>query len=146
LPDWARAKESAFCATLSVVVPATVGSLAASATTCARTFACCAASAGGGGVGAGVVVGGRVTCEASTEATQAGVPVRPSAAQVAASTTPFAGTLSLRCAATTAARVRGPKAPSLLTRTACCKTRTAGPTAPTVSVVQVVATPVPCDC
>src|SRR4051812_22186954 len=140
-----------------------VGSFAARATTCVRTFACCAASAGGGGggvavgvaVGLGAVVGvaagaplaGALLTDAVlttlAAATQAGVPVRPRAAQVAASTTPVRGSLNRRWAATTAARVCGPNARSGVRRNAFCKTPTAGPMAPVDSVAQVTATPLP---
>jgi hypothetical protein len=92
-------------------------------TTCAATFACSLASAGGGGTGLGFGFGdgdvdgdgdgegdgdvegaGLGTPEpsslvmrvASTAATHAGVPVNPSAAHVAASTTPELASFSRR--------------------------------------------------
>src|SRR4051812_18310107 len=149
LPVCDVAKANAFSATWSVVVPGIEGSLAASASTWVRIFACAIAFADGGAVGVGAVgvgAGAGVTATTFTvpdAETQAGVPVRPRAAHVAASTTPVRGSFSRCCAASTAARVCGPNAPATVTRKAFCKTPTDGPTAPICNVVQLVVTPVP---
>src|SRR3954452_2923500 len=146
LPVCDVAKVNAFSATWSVVVPGCAGSLAASASTWVRIFACAIAFADGGAVGVGVGAGAGVTATTFTvpdAETQAGVPVRPSAAQVAASTTPVRGSFSRCCAASTAARVCGPNARSTVTRKAFWRTPTDGPTAPTCNVVQLVVTPAP---
>src|SRR3954451_11344442 len=144
LPVCDVAKANAFSATWSVVVPGCEESLAASASTCVRIFACAIALADGGGAGVGVGAGVTATTFTVPELeTQAGVPVRPSAAHVAASTTPVRGSFSRCCAASTAARVCGPNARSTVTRKAFWRTPTDGPTAPTCNVVQLVVTPAP---
>src|SRR4051794_1636461 len=147
LPVCDLANANAFSATWSVVVPGSEGSFAARAATCALIFACAIALADGGGGGVvGVGVGAGVTATTLTVLevdTHAGVPVRPSAAQVAASTAPVRGSFSRCCAASTAARVCGPNARSTVIFNAVCRTPTDGPTAPICNVVHEVVTPVP---
>src|SRR5213078_721221 len=77
---------------------------------------------------------------------QAGVPVRPSAAQVAGPTVPVTGSFAFDCAALTAASVIGPNSPSGVVPTRRCNTATAGPIAPRPRLAHVAATPEPHAC
>src|SRR3954469_6888161 len=77
---------------------------------------------------------------------QAGVPVRPRAAQVAGPALPDGRSLALVCAALTAATVTRPKSPSGSAPTLRGRTATAGPRAPCTRTAQVGVTPLPCTC
>jgi hypothetical protein len=61
------------------------------------------------------------------------VPASSSARQVAASTTPVAGTPCAFCQLVTAACVSGPNAPSAVAPTACWTALTTGPLSPRCS-------------